>query len=119
MAHAVSVFRRGWCLVLCAVALGVLGAILTGCEAESADEYYQGDVRISPSSITIGTGQTTTLTATGGDGVYAWTASNTGLGNVTGSGDTVVYTSTSTTGTNQVVVSDGTGASATATIVQQ
>lgn len=93
-------------------------SLMTGCEAESADQFFMGDVTIRPASISIGASQTTSFTAYGGDGTYTWSVSAPGLGSVVGSGISAIYSSAGT-GTNYLQVTDSTGDSAAATIVQQ
>ncbi|MBN1670655.1 MAG: hypothetical protein JXR37_06465 [Kiritimatiellae bacterium] len=103
---------------LCALSLLAAGLALSGCEAESADDFFFGEVTIQPSSITMGSSDSTQFTVAGGDGNYSWQVSNTGLGNVVQSGENATYTSTGV-GTNFLTVTDSTGDSDTATIWQQ
>ncbi len=59
---------------------------------------------ISPSSATLNNnGDNQTFTASGGDGTYNWTLSNSNLGRITGSGSSVQYTRTAV-GNNTITV---------------
>lgn len=78
----------------------------------------QSDVTISPSSAALNSdGDTQNFTASGGDGSYSWTLSDSSLGSVSsGSGSSITYTRSSS-GSNTITVNSG-GDSASASISQ-
>jgi len=72
---------------------------------------------ISPASATLNSnGDTQTFNASGGDGTYTWSVSNSSAGSVSGSGASVTYTRNAA-GSNTVRVSSG-GDTASASISQ-
>lgn len=97
----------------------VVAALLltTGCEDDSSlsgDEYS-----ISPSSKTMSTDdESVVLEAVGGSEPMTWSVSDDSLGTVSGSGRSVVYTRTSSSGVNIVSVEDSQTWTASATITQ-
>ncbi len=78
-------------------------------------------IMISPSTTTISLSNSVTFTAVGGSGTYHWQVANTSIGTPS-SGDlsTFNYTATAVSSNmvNTVLLTDGSGASATATIHQ-
>lgn len=75
---------------------------------------------LSPSSVNISATAISsfTFTVTGGTAGYAWTVSDSTLGAILGSGVSATYTSVDTYGTNTVSVTDASGRTATASVVQ-
>jgi len=89
--------------------LGTLSllTVLTGCETEPSD---QAEVRITPASVTMRTGQSQEFTASGWQD-YTWSLSDPSLGVLsTTKGDRTVYTATS------ALSSDGTTTMQTLTV---
>ena len=117
--------RWAVCLVLIAA-----GVAIVGCE--DTNGYA---ISVSPSEKTLNTGEgaensvvfTATLDAQGGTTNYSlsfayplvWTVSNPELGGITGSGgNSAVYTRTSRTGSNPIMVRDHGDASGVAAVTQ-
>lgn len=80
-------------------------------------------VTVSPTLTTINAfGGTATFAASGGDGTYAWSLSDSNLGRITsvsGTGDNRATYTASTLGRNTLTVTDQSGESDTATIQQE
>ena len=73
---------------------------------------------VSPAQTAIANGDSRTFTANGGVAPYSWTLSDGALGGVsTDAGPSIEYSAVST-GTQMLTVTDGNGATATATITQ-
>jgi hypothetical protein len=110
MKNLVFVFVGG-CLTL-------LGLVQLGCDDDSdLDGQY---IRINPESVTLAqVNKSLSLTVEGGQPPYVWTATDSTLGAVSGSGRTVTYTRTAQNGVNTVRVTDGQTWSGKATITQQ
>ena len=72
------------------------------------------------STIDITTSDLTrNFTASGGDGNYSWSLSNSSLGGISGSGNSVTYIANQVEGSQTVRVTDGASASDAATVTQQ
>ena len=104
--------RLQWfgCLVIVVLLMGV-----AGCE-----DGGNGGLSISPGSVSFDASNIMTIFFTVNNGVppYSWSVDNSNLGSLSASGDTAVYTSTSSIGENRITVTDATASSASATIEQ-
>jgi len=112
--------------VIYAVTCGIL-LLLTGCEDNSEPDTLNefpdvAALTISPSSATIGAGDTyAVFTAEGGTAPFSWRISDTSLGSIPQgvTAQTITYTRSGTTlGANTITVFDGNGWGASALINQ-
>ena len=94
--------------------------ITTGCETESAAEYYGDDLTVNPSTASLSVDDTAEFRASGGTGGYTWTIEDAGLGTIMAGADsdTVTYRATAA-GTNYLQVTDDAGHTQRAVILQQ
>jgi len=83
---------------------------------DQGSDSYTLTLAASPSSLSSGT-NSCTVTVTGGYGSYRWSVSNSSLGTISGSGSSVMYTS-SGPGSNAITCRDEYGVSASITITQ-
>ena len=104
------------CLALAVCLLGLLG-----CETTDTNN----SITVTPSQATLsGVGASVSLVATATDPTrplflpLVWTASNEGIGNVTGRGVTGVYVSRGGIGANVITVRDQGGAKGIAVVTQ-
>ncbi len=103
------------------VVLGVLAALIAGCEL---DDNSTNSVTIYPASVLLDAKVTNTVefTAFGGNNSYKWSMNNDILGSIyIANTNTAValYQSTINIGTNIITVRDSSGESANARIVQE
>ena len=102
-----SVMRGTW-------AEAALFSTVLGTGVVASNSVPSESIVVSPSSATVTVGATQNFTASGGDGNYTWTQGSRGtISNNTGANTT--YTRVSS-GTDQLIVTNGSGASASATI---
>lgn len=84
---------------------------------ESGTTPAEGQLQISPSSVAVtAIGEEVRFSALGGDSPYSWDLANSGLGEIQGDGDQVIY-KVRQIGDNNIVVYDSLGHSAVATIL--
>ena len=101
-----------------ALASCIVVAFIIGCDSTSSSD---STLTISPSSAYLNASVSTivTLTASGGDSNYAWYASSSSLGTLHTAGETALYQSTTNAGTNTITVTDDSGNTGSATVIQQ
>jgi hypothetical protein len=113
----------------CAIGVAVL-CLGNGCESdedESADDtalptlVSTNDLQISPASVTLSAGLVTNVefAAFGGTSNYTWSVNDATLGSVaTVSNASAIYTSTTNSGVNFVIVTDSDSNAVAATVTQ-
>ena len=104
---------------LVAAALSV--CLLTGCESSDDDDGSgTGGLKISPNSASFASSNATSIlfTSSGGTPDYSWSVDDAALGSVSASGDSAIYTSTTNTGVNFLMVTDAASNAVSATITQ-
>jgi len=102
---------------LLSILLAVAFLPFIGCEDDDDSGTENGDFRISPSSVTMTPGQTSVaLSIIGGHRPFTWSVSDTNMGSIGGTGDTVTYTRNDVAGVNVVEATDSLHWIATATI---
>jgi hypothetical protein len=102
--------------------VGLLAAgvcwILAGCEnnqSVAGSDFYIDP----PNAVLTPDSPSVSLTAVGGHEPYTWTVTDSSLGTVTGGGTDVTYTRTGGNGVNTVIVTDGLGWTASASMSHQ
>ena len=101
---------------LCAGCVGM--GLMIGCN--SSDDSTSS-LTLSPSAVFLSAGKVNvvTFTASGGNGDYSWTISNTNLGEIFVADETALYKSTTNAGVNVISVYDGNADMATVDITQE
>ena len=94
------------------------GLLNIGCEA---GDDSTSSLSISPSAVFLSADKVNvvTFTASGGDGTYSWTVSNTNLGEIYVADETAIYKSSTNAGVNVVSVYDGNADVASVEVTQE
>jgi len=96
----------------------LLAGLVIGCESTSSSS---GTLTITPASVYISAGKVNvvTLIASGGDGNYSWSVSSTNLGAIFAAGTNAVYQSSTNSGVNTVIATDGNADQGSSVITQE
>jgi hypothetical protein len=102
---------------LAGVAVALSGAVWGGWETSGGDPAL---LQLSPPAATVSAGSSTGVlfTVEGGAPPYTWAVTNASLGTVASADSTAIYTSSASSGTNTLIVTDSDFVSASATIMQ-
>jgi hypothetical protein len=104
---------------LCGVMALLIAGLTMGCEWGGSSST--SEVALSPASAYLTSSEVSvlTFTASGGDSNYTWSVSDSSLGTLYAADETALYQSVAKAGTNTVWVSDSSGNTASATVVQE
>lgn len=98
--------------------VAALAFFFCGCE-DNASTTTGGSFSLSPDAITMSSSNNAVaIMAVGGHLPFTWSVSDSSLGRVSGSGQTVTYTRVSSNGVNVVTATDNLGWTASSVISQ-